>query len=250
LYFKVDDAIQFSKSSNDIKMKKLYLVLLILLPVMGVAQDMQDEVEEYQAGAVFIGFGSGADYHINAFRSLETSDFRFYEKNPRYHIGLDLGVMATKRFRPRLEIKYIRLAYGQEWLGWEDISYTTMKTTTTKGNYLGLNLHLDYLILGKDSKLKVFLSPGLKTEYALGAGYKTKKTDGDTTTDHYSKLDDYYPSCIAGLAVSGIFKYELNQYLGLTFTPEYTNFFRPFQQVNDNKYQRLSFNVGLEIHIY
>ncbi len=231
-------------------MRNLYFILLVLIPVISVAQTYQAKVEEYKAGAVFFGFSSGVDYHINAFRSIATDDFQFSKKGPRYNIGFDLGVMATKRFRPRLELKYIRLAYSQEWLGWEDISYTTFKTTTTRVNYLDLNLHFDYLIFGKDSRLKLFLSPAIKTEYALGASYKTKKTDGGTSKDNYSKLEDYYPSCIAGWAVSGIFKYELNKYMGLTFTPEYTSFFRSFQQVNDNSYQRLSFSGGIELHIF
>lgn len=231
-------------------MRTIYLISLIFLPALTVGQDSQGELKEYRAGDVFIGFSSGVDHHLNAFRSVETTDFRFYGKGPRYNIGFDLGVMATKRFRPRFEMKYVRLAYGQEWLGWERISYTTFKTTTTRINYLNLNLHLDYLVLGRESKLKLFLSPAIKTEFALGRSYKTKKTDGDTTTDSYSTLGDYYPSCIAGWAVSGIIKYELSRNIGLTFTPEYTNFFRPFQQISDNKYQRFSFNVGLELHIF
>ncbi|MGV8135742.1 MAG: hypothetical protein AB2L20_11045 [Mangrovibacterium sp.] len=102
----------------------------------------------------------------------------------------------------------------RKWLGWEDISYTTMKTTTTRVNYLDLNFHLDYLVYGKDSKLKLFLSPAIKTEYALGASYKTTKTDESTTNDHYSDLKDYYPSSIASWAVSGILKYEPTRYMG------------------------------------
>lgn len=231
-------------------MKKFYLGLFFLIPVPVVAQDSQGEIKKYRAGDVFIGFSCGIDYHMNAFRSTEINDFQFSKKEPRYNMGVDLGVMAMKRFRPRLELKYVRLAYAQEWLGWEDISYTTMKTTTTRVNYLDLNLHLDYLVSGKDSKLKLFLSPAIKTEYALGAGYKTTKTDGSTTNDRYSDLDDYYPSSIAGWAVSGILKYEPTPCMGFTFTPEYTNFFRKFQSVNESKYQRLSFNVGVELHIF
>lgn len=231
-------------------MRKIYLILLTLLPVLAIGQDSQEGQIQYHTGDVFIGFSSGVDYHMNAFRSVETADFEFKEKGPRYNFGFDFGIMATKRFRPRLEMKFVRLAYEQEWLGWESISYTTFKLTTTRINYLDLNLHLDYLVLGKDSKLKFFLSPAIKTEYSLGNSYKTEKTDGETTTDSYSNLDDYYPSCIAGWAVSGIFKYNLNRNIGFTFTPEYTSFFRPFQRVNDNKYQRLSFNFGVELHIF
>ncbi len=231
-------------------MRKLYFILLMLVPFWSAAQEKQEKQEEYKPGDVFIGFSSGADYHKNAVRSIATNDFRFDEKGPRYNMGFDLGVMATKRFRPRIELKYVRLAYGQEWIGWENATYASMKTTITKVNYLDLNLHLDYLVLGKDSRLKFFLSPALKTEYAMGASFKTTKTDGSTTKDHYSNLEDYYPSSIAGFAVSGIFKYELSRNFGLTFTPEYTSFFRSFQRINDNRYQRFSLNAGIELHIF
>ncbi len=85
---------------------------------------------------------------------------------------------------------------------------------------------------------------------ALGASYKTKKTDGDTSRKKYADLNEYYPHSIAGAGCSMIFKYDPNGYRGLTFTPEYTNFLRPFQYVNTNNYQRFSFNAGIELHIY
>jgi hypothetical protein len=231
-------------------MRKHDLVLFILIiPFAANAQNATDENYHYDTGDVFFGFSSGTDYHINAYRSIGTESFRFEEKGPRYNIGADLGIMATKRLRPRLELKYVRLAYGQEWLGLENVSYTTFKYTTTRVNYLDLNLHLDFLLLDKSSKMKVFISPAIKTEYALGASYKSKKTDGDTSRKKYADLDEYYPGSIAGAACSMIFKYELNRFMGLTFTPEYTKFFRPFQRVNTNDYQRLSFNIGIELHI-
>ena len=127
-------------------MRKFYPVLFILLiPFTNNAQNTGDEETGYTIGDFFIGFSSGTDYHINAYRSTETDDFRFEEKRPRYNIGVGLGVMATRRLRPRLELKYVRLAYGQEWQDWESASYTTLKYTTARVNYLDLNAHLDYL---------------------------------------------------------------------------------------------------------
>jgi hypothetical protein len=37
-------------------------------------------------------------------------------------------------------------------------------------------------------------------------------------------------------------------FIGLS--SEYTKFFRPFQRVNTDKYQRLSFNIGVELRIH
>jgi hypothetical protein len=231
-------------------MRKHGLVLFILvIPFVANAQKVTDGNYHYDRGDVFIGFGLGVDINRNAYRTPETDGFRFYDKNPRYNLSFDLGVMATEWLRPRLEMKYVRLVYGQEWLGWSSSTYTTFKYTNTRVNYLDLNLHFDFLLLGKSSRMKVFISPAIKTEYALGASYKTKKTDGDVSRKNYSDLDEYYPHSIAGAACSMIFKYELNEFMGLTFTPEYTKFFRQFQRVNNNDYQRFGLNIGIELNI-
>ncbi|MGE4586468.1 MAG: hypothetical protein AB7D05_03915 [Mangrovibacterium sp.] len=232
-------------------MYRLIVVFFVLMISENLhAQKSRGSDRAYRPGEVYAGLSSGVDFHFSAFREISTSSYNFEEKGPRYNIGIDLGVMATERLRPRLELKYVRLAYGQEWTGWEDASYGSFKYTTTKVSYLDLNLHFDFLLLGKYRKLNVFLSPGLKTEYATGTGYKSIKTDGDTTTDSYSQLGDYYPKSIAGAAFSVIFKYRLSNRLGLTLTPEYTRFFRKFQRVNTEQYERFSLNLGLEFRVH
>ncbi len=227
----------------------LLLLVLVVIPFVVSAQSVTEGSSEYKAGDFFIGISSGVDINMNAYRTPETNGFKFEKKGPRYNFGFDLGVMATKRLRPRFEMKYVRVAYGQDWPG-SSTGGTTYEYTTTKVNYLDLNMHLDYLLWGAKSNLKVFLSPGIKTEYSMGARYRTTKSDGDHTKKKFNVLDEYFPHSIAGAACSMIFKYDLNENMGITFTPEYTKFFRPFQYVNTNKYQRLSFNVGIELRIH
>jgi len=232
-------------------MRMIYVFLFIFsLPVACFAQEKEASESQYKVGDFFLGFSSGVDYNMNAYRSVPTSDFSFEDKGPRYNLNFDAGVFVTKRLRPRLELQYHRLAYGQEWTGWANTSYTTMKYTTTKVNYFGLNLHLDYLLSGVNSKFKVLLSPGLVTEYATGNSCNTLKTDGDETSSRFSSLGEYYPKSIAGANLTAIMKYDLNENLGLTFSPGYTRYFRSFMEVNDNAYQRFNLNVGLELRIH
>ena len=234
-------------------MKTLTALLLVcIFPVFSMAQDQETKKSDYsyKVGDFFLGLSSGVDYNVNAFRSVATSDFSFEDKGPRYNISFDASVFATKRLRPRIEFQYHRLAYGQEWLGWSSATYTTMKYTTAKVNYFGLNFHLDYLLSGLDSRFKIFLSPGLVTEYSAGVSYKTLKTDGDETSSRFSSLGDYYPKSIAGANLTAIMKYDLNENLGITFSPGYTYFLRSFMDVNDNTYQRFNLNVGIELRIH
>jgi len=228
------------------------LLLMCFLPVFSMAQDQETEKSEYtyKVGDFFLGLSSGVDYNVNAFRSVATSDFSFEDKGPRYNISFDAGVLVTKRLRPRIEFQYHRLAYGQEWLGASSASYTTMEYTTAKVNYFGLNFHLDYLLAGLNSKFKIFVSPGLVTEYSMGVSYNTLKTDGDETSSRFSSLGDYYPKSIAGANLTAIMKYDLNENLGLTLSPGYTHYLRSFMEVNDNAYQRFNLNVGVEIRIH
>ena len=237
-------------------MRMIYVLLFILIsPVITFAQNKDKDVaktskSQYKVGDFFLGFSSGVDYNMNAYRSVATSDFSFEDKGPRYNLNFDASVFVTKRWRPRLELQYHRLAYGQNWLGAANSSYVTMKYTTTRINYFGLNFHMDYFLSGMNSKFKIFLSPGLVTEYALGASYKTVKTDGDETSSRFSSLGEYYPKSIAGANVTAILKYDLNENIGLTVSPGYTRYFRSFMEVNDDIYQRLNLNVGLELRIH
>ncbi|WP_163709747.1 hypothetical protein [Mangrovibacterium lignilyticum] len=234
-------------------MKIVYLVLLVaLFPLIGFAQEDSSTKSDfsYKIGDFFLGIGSGVDHNINAYRSEPTTDFSFEGIESRYNISFDASVMATKRWRPRIELQYHRLAYGQDWDGWQSVDYTTFEYTTTRVNYLGLNLHMDYLLLGLNSRFKVFVSPGLVTEYATGASYKTLKTDGDDSDSKFSVLGEYYPKCIAGASVQTIFKYDFSENIGFTVSPGYTRFFRTFTDASSDPYQRFNINLGLELRIH
>lgn len=204
----------------------------------------------YKVGDVFLGLSSGIDHNMNAFRSTATNEYRFEGIENRYNISFDASAFVSERWRPRIELQYHRVAYGQEWSGWQSLDYATFKYTTAGVNYLSLNLHADYLLLGKDSRLKVFVSPGLVTEFASGANYKTEKTDGDTSSSKYSVLGEYYPKSIAGGSVQAIFKYDLNENIGFTLTPGYNAYFRKFSSYSDGRYQRFSLNFGVELRLH
>lgn len=234
-------------------MKIVYLFLLgILFSNFCSAQTETKKTSPYtyKVGDFFLGFSSGVDHNINAFRSEPTSDYSFDGISNRYNISFDASAFVTSKWRPRIEFQYHRLAFGQDWTGWESIDYTTFKYTTVGVNYLSLNLHADYLLAGKDSRFKVFVSPGFVSEYSSGAHYKSEKTDGDTSTSQYTVLGEYYPKCIAGASLQTIFKYDLSENFGFTLTPGYNAYFRKFSDYSSSAYQRFNLNVGVELRIH
>lgn len=229
-----------------------FLMLLILIPTFSFAQKENEHQSSYtyKVGDVFLGLSSGVDNNMNALRTEATSDFTFDPIKRRYNISFDAGIMATERLRPRVEFQYHRLAYGQWWTGWENSSYTTFEYTKTKVNYFGFNLHLDYLLFGKNSRFKMFISPGLVTELAMGASYKTLKTDGDKSSSKFSGLGTYYPKSIAGGSLQAIFKYHVNENFAFTLTPGYNAYLRKFTDASDSPYQRFNLNVGVELRLH
>lgn len=226
-------------------LKTFYLFLIILIsPVVIFAQEDESQKEsgvKYGRGDVFVGISSGLDYDINAYRtSSDYKGYSFEERNPHFNIGAYWGVMVTDKLRPRLEVKYVRTSHKQVWPSGRAYEYTYVQL-----NNLDLNLHFDYLLFHND-KWNVFISPAFKSEFYMSEDYDNYDADGDKDDSKFSELDYFYPKSVAGGALSFMFKYDVNEFWGLTFTPEYTYFFRPYHSSNSEAYQRFNLNVGVE----
>lgn len=219
-------------------MKKGILIVLVAVFIIAEVRCQENETSN-----LTVGFNIGLDYNQNAFRTTDDIyGFDYYGMNPNMSFGLDFGYFVTKRFRPRFEIEYFYLRYGQNWnLGVD----TDFDKTTTTVHYLDLNLHLDYaLYLGK--RFQVFLSPGLTTDLASKRTFKTYMSDGDDTNTEYNLLSDQYPEALMGASLSLPVHIKINKNLKATLEPEYTYFPSNFLKVNENPYTRMSFKVGLE----
>jgi hypothetical protein len=220
-------------------MKKFFYVLsfLVLLTNLASAQD-------YFEPQFYLSVSSGADNNFNAFRTTtDSKGFEYYAIPKHYNISASFGVQLFKRFRPRFDFKYVAMSYGQYWPS----GYPTFVKTETDLGYIDLNLYFDYLVLTY-KKFDIYISPALKTEYLSSEEFTTTKSDGNTSSSHFNLLSEERPRALAGGAISSILKYNINRYVGITLTPEYTMFFRDFVKTNDKTYQRFSLNMGVEVH--
>lgn len=213
-------------------MKKIFFILVLVAAILFKGNAQNNEV------IPSVGLNFGIDYNMNAYqlsdRTYEGYTYSYFGISPRYNIGADFGLKITNRFRPRIEFKYVNLKYGIDYSN-THLNLEVFKTVTNV-NYLDLNLHFDY-ILFTISKFQLFASPAIKYEFQTGYSISTNK---------WSFLEFEHPSNIAAGAFSAIFKYNLSKRFGITLTPEYTYFFRPFFSKNTEPYQRVSVNLGCE----
>lgn len=222
-------------------MKKVFTVLVVMVATFSamLAQEVttpptptQTTISDYPI--ISVGFSAGWVTNSNAYKASTTrAGGKYFGINPRYNIGADFGVQISKRMRPRIEIKYVNVKYGIDWSGFSNIGQTI-------GNldYLDMSFHFDYLLLSK-KRFELFVSPAIK--YEVETGYSIF----NNYNFNEGLLHD--PSDIFGGAVSGIFKYNVTDHIGFTFTPEFTYFAHSFTTGNTKPYLRTSYNLGFEI---
>ena len=222
-------------------MKKNLFALLVIVSI-SIAANAQTKAPATTENSktdndvqVFIGINTGLDYNMNAYKLDKNQNYgyAYYGIIPRYNIGIDFGIQV-KRFRPRIEMKFVNLKYGIDWSS----SIYNLGTTKTIANvnYFDFNMHFDYLLFNS-KKLQLFASPAFKYEFEIGNAI---------STDSWTGLELHHPTSIAGGALTAILKYNLSDHFGLTLTPEYTMFFHSFASGNNKPYQRFSSTLGFE----
>jgi hypothetical protein len=212
-------------------MKKYLFTLLLILSVTFTTNAQTDDNAE-----AFFGINTGIDFDMNAYKfDHDKYGYSYYGMSPQYNIGADFGIMASKKLRPRIELKYVNLKYGINW----DSSPYQFGRTIININYIDLALHLDYQLFSS-KKLQLFISPAFKYEFQLSQ---------TISSDNWSVIDYIHPTSSAGGALSAIIKYKVTDHMGITLTPEYTIFTNSFATGNKKLFERFSINVGVEFKL-
>jgi hypothetical protein len=224
-----------------------YLFLIELIPVTAYAQDATDKTKNRIDYAYTFGINTGINYNINGYRiNPNSSGNNFYGSNIQYNIGVDYGMMITKKFRPRFELKYVKMNY---YAGWENTDLPLMQESVVNLYNFDIIFHMDYLLLNS-GKFQFFVSPALKWELNIGREENNLRSDGKDNWKNYNGIISENSRNLLGSSLSTIFKYNITKNIGITATPEYTLFFRNFVRSNDKCYQRSSLNVGVEFNFY
>lgn len=225
-------------------MKKGILLILVASFLFAEARSQENGLSFSEKSHITLGFQIGYDKNFNAYKmNEEMFGFTYYEKQPSFSAGIDIGYFVTKRFRPRVELEYSYLLYGMDWNMGEDADFISTRTNV---HYYGLNGHFDYGVYMGD-KVQVFLSPGFNWDVNFHHRYWTTLADeDDEVDDEYSLLQERFPKSILGGSLSMPIRINITNQLKLDLEPEATMFFRYFQPGNTKPYGRLSFKVGLE----
>jgi hypothetical protein len=218
-------------------MKKTIIIPIILMLI-------QFNINaQHKRNILSFGLNYGFDKNINACRAEANIYGNNFHNDKIYNnASLDFGIYATKKFRTRLEFKYVEMGYSADW---QNTDVVALKETVVNIYNLNLNMHFDFRI---DSlkKFEFWVSPGVKWEYTMGDEFYNERYDGTFGYSNYNKIISEYPQNILCGSLSAIVKYNLTKHIGITLTPEYTIFFREFVKTNNKYYQRISCNLGLE----
>ncbi len=207
-------------------MKKLFiLVAIFAIPFCGFAKSR-----------FFINLNAGWDHTTNKYYSYNNYNF-FDQDGAEFSWGADLGYKFSDAVRFRVESRFGKYSYGQEYTGAE------LLKTTMDLNYFNINPHLDFRVWNKN-KLELFVSPGLKLEYISDSNQETELTDGSVSDAGY--VSSKYAENMTGFVGSAILKYNINSKWGVTLSPEYTLYFKKLYDKNDNNMARFSTRLGIE----
>ena len=218
-------------------MKKTALLFLAFLFTLVFVS-----AQETDKNRVSIGLSSGWLNNSNAYKTvIGTDGFEYYGIKPGFSIGLDMGIFVTEKFRPRVELKFVQMQQG---VYWTDAYPNFDKTIVTLYNF-DFNINLDYSLI-KTEHFECFASLGVTNEFNSGSMYKNLLTDGTHSFNKYKAVSGQFPEAISGGNVSMILKYKINRTIGVTLTPGYNYYFRNYLRINDDSFQRLFLNAGVE----
>ena len=208
-------------------MKKYFLLLsVIAIPFLGFSQSR-----------FFVNVNAGWDYTTNKYYNYNNYSF-FEQDGAEFSYGADLGYKFSDKVRFRVESRFGKYKYGN----YGSDTDRSIKTTVSM-NYFDITPRFDFRIWSK-SKLELFVSPGLKLEYNSDMDYETTRTDGVASDLNYAS--SAYSESMPGFVGGVILKYNIDKHLGITFSPDYTLYFKKLYDKNDANMQRLTTHLGVE----
>ncbi len=211
------------------------IVLLVILMIASVKVFSQDKMT--------FGVNFGYDYNDKYLENLDGAEN--VNELPDFNIGVDVGIELTERIRVRGELKYVNLSFTR------DFSYpveeTNIDQTKLSVNLIGFNPRFDYRLFSLGD-FDTYFSTGMRLEFSSGDYIRTFTNDGEKSDDnkHIGNGKYVHKSTMAGVVGGFIFKYNINQNLGITIMPEYTSFLSRFYNDNQTSLQRANVNIGIE----
>lgn len=206
-------------------MKKLYIMLFCVFCA----------IQGFPQSRFFVNLNGGLDYNFNKYYTPNNYG-KFENGKTDFNLGLDLGYRFSDKVRFRLESRYVEYSFGQE--------SSTLKSERSLYN-LAFNPRLDFRVWSV-RKFELFLSPGLRLEYVITSDGETWRHDDGSHSRRQVYVDADYRDKNSGFVGGAILKYNYNNHLGFTLSPDYTLFAHKIYEKNSGSLQRVNVNAGIE----
>jgi hypothetical protein len=227
----IDDLSKVNESRslfNLLKGKLLFIIILLISSIAGFSQSN-----------FILGISGGYDHSFNFLKGLPKTNADLY---PDFNIGVDGSLVIGEKIRLRAELRYASLNYTRDWNFVSDLPNHLEKTAFFISN-LDITPRCDYRLFSA-GKLDLFVSGGLRLEFALGDFESSILANGETSSTNL--ISDDYTKTQAGAVGGIILKYNFDQGFGIFLSPDYTCFFDKYYSKNDYVMQRVGVNLGVE----
>lgn len=209
--------------------KLIFIIPILLLSVKGFSQIQYS-----------IGFKTSLDKQYFIYQDLRGNN---YDKFPDFSVGTDVSFYLTDRIRLRSELKYTNVSYTRDW-GNNNSLLTNINYSKMQINNLNINPYFDYRLFSLGKALDVYYTFGMKLEFSIGDRQRAFTYEGKKLDNYY--ILDEHKSALLGSGTGLIFKYNINDNLGITLFPEASIFYGEYYEKNNWHYVRSSVNLGFE----
>ena len=186
-----------------------------------------------------LGLTGGYDYNFNKYYNYNIWTDAEHE-NMDFNTGLDIIMRMSKKVRFRIELRYEQLNYGQNSGG----TSLAISKSEMKLHCIDINPRFDIRVW-KKQKWELFLSPGLRLQYAVDPEETSYKSSGEISK-HHTYVDTDYNDALPGVLAGAILKYNINKRLGLKFSPDFYYSFKKLYDEGNNNLIGFRSNIGIE----
>jgi len=186
-----------------------------------------------------LGLTGGYDYNFNKYYDYNVWT-GFEHENMDFNTGLDVIMRMSKKVRFRIELRYDQMNYGQTSVN----TAIAVSKSKMKLRCIDINPRFDIKVWTKN-KFELFVSPGLKLQYAVDNKETSYKSSGEISSYHSYVNKDYNDALLGALA-GVVLKYNINKQMGLTFSPDFYYSFKKLYDGNNSNLMGFRTNIGIE----
>lgn len=187
-----------------------------------------------------IGFKTGYDHNYFIHDHLYGNN---YSAIPDFNVGIDASLHLNDWFRVRTEVKYVNVSSSRYYDTPSNLP-GNIKYSTLAINNINVNPYADFRLFSIKDKLELYYFFGMKVEFSVGDYQRSYTYAGETIKTSY--INDKHKDVMIGSGTGFLLKYNINQNLGITLSPEGTIFYGEYYEKNKWHYVRSSVNLGVE----